>query len=148
MPLNVIPPLASLDKYKTYGWSAPLASHWRRATCAEFECDAYRFGWVSTVDLSTELGQQQAHFMTHDRSRSCRQEPLGGPLLQFIYGPGNTCFRVDEHRVPIGRPPLFTLTGAHWLARQGPARTYRSPEDWAEDFAEHQDRIATAIERG
>lgn len=146
--MPAIPPLAPLGAYKTYGWSAPLRTHWRPAKCDEVDCAAYRNGWTSTVDLATELGQRQADFMQHDRSRSCRQEKVGGTLLAFVYGPGNTCFEADSHRVPLGRPALFTLTGTHWMARQRPARIYRGPQDWVDDFAEHQDRIATEIRKG
>lgn len=134
--------------YKTYGVAMPARTHWRPASCEEADCEAYRSGWVSTFDLSTDLGQQQYHYCTHDKTRSYSEQRSGGTLVKLVYAPGNRCFR--KHQVPLGRPARFYVSGGDW--RGNPAgtatRVHQRAEDWVEDFSEHQDMITTAIERG
>jgi len=136
--------------YKTYGWSMPLRTHWRKATCEETGCDHYASGWVSTFDLGTDLGQRQYHYCTHDRTRRFTEQRVSLTLVKLIYAPGSTCFRRDEHRIPLARPGRFYVSGGDFRGnpRGIPARVHHSAADWCEDFAEHQDKLAAAIERG
>lgn len=136
--------------YKTYGLSMPLKTHWRPATCEEAGCEAYRFGWVTTLDLGTEFGQQWAARLRKDRTRSCTEQRASLTLTKFVYGPGNTCFQVSQHKVPVGRPARFYVAGGDFRGnpRGTPVRVHKRPEDWCEDFALHQQQLATAIERG
>lgn len=145
-----IEPAMPAHAYKTYGMSMPLRSHWRPATCEEVDCDDYRYGWVSTFDGATELGQRQIHYCEHDRSRTFSIQRPSLTLVKFVYPPGQRCFRAGDHRVPLERPARFYVSGGDWRGnpRGTPVRVHRTVEDWCEDFAEHQDRLATAIERG
>ena len=146
--LNRIPPRAGPGAYKTYGWSAPLATHWRVASCVVVDCEPYRNGWTSTADVGTELGQQQAHYMRHDRSRSCREEQISDRLVAFVYPPGNRCFLQGEHRAPVGRPALFSVADGDWRGNPtGNRRVHSTAEAWVEDFTEHQDRLVQARQR-
>ena len=146
--VNRVEPLMPPQAYKTYGMSMPLRTHWRPATCEETDCEAYRFGWVSTFDLGTELGQKQYHYCTHDRERRYHVQRVSLTLVKVVYGPGNRCFRSGEHRVPLERLPVFTVAPGDWRARTGQPRVHKRPEDWTEDFSVHQDRLATAVQRG
>lgn len=136
--------------YKTYGMSLPLPTHWRNATCDEVDCEAYRGGWVTTVDLSTDLGQKQADYIRHDRSRQASEQRTGLSEAKFVYGPGQRCFAADDHRVPLDRAPRFVVAGGDWRGnpRGTPVQVHRNASEWCEDFAEHQDRLATAIRKG
>ena len=145
-----IQPLMPAHAYKTYGWSMPLPTHWRPATCDEADCAAYRSGWVTTVDLSTDLGKQQAHYVEHDTTRRHSKQQVSDVLVKYVFAPGNRCFRAADHRVPLGRPARFVVAGGDWRGnpRNVPVTVHRTAEDWVEDFSEHQDRLATAIQRG
>lgn len=141
-----LPPAA----FKTYGMAMPLATHWRPATCDEVECEAYRCGWVTTVDLSTELGQRQAHYIRRDSSRHASEQQESLTLVRFTYAPGQRCFSYGEHRLPVGRPARFYVAEGDWRGnpRGLPTRAHARAEDWVDDFATHQDKLATAIQRG
>jgi hypothetical protein len=148
--LNRIPPAGPADAYKTYGWSMPVSTHWRAATCEEVGCEAYRYGWVSSFDLSTDLGQRQFEHCKADKTRSFSIQRPAPTLVKFVYTPGNRCFQAADHRLPLGRPARFYVAGGDYRGNPRGDRTvvHSRAEDWAEDFAEHQDRLATAIERG
>src|SRR5215471_12116036 len=109
-----LPPLMAPQYYKSYSIRSPLATHWRPATCEEYECDEYLFGFELIIDLSTELGQRQYHYVTHDTSRRCTEERLSLTMTRFTYLPGNQCFKFGDHRVPVGRPSLYVCTGGDW----------------------------------
>ena len=144
-----IVPQMPVQAYKTYGMSMPLASHWRPATCEEVDCEAYRAGWVTTIDLDTELGRKQYHYCTHeDRSRSYSEQRVTMTLVKLLYKPGNRCFRSGDHRLPLERPVIFSVRGGDWRAATTSVRTHVRAEDWIDDFAEHQDKLATAFQRG
>jgi hypothetical protein len=136
--------------YKTYAWSAPLRTHFRKGTCEEAGCEAYLYGWVSTFDLSTELGLKQYEFCKADKERGFSIQRTSLTIVKFVYKPGNRCFRSEEHRVPVGKPPRFLVVGGDWRGnpRGTPTQVHRSAEDWIDDFANHQDNLKTAIERG
>lgn len=148
--LNRHIPKRGPESFKTYTTVAPLSTHWRPATCEEVDCPDYLKGFVTTVDTGTELGQRQFHFLTHDKKRSYSMQNVGAGLFKFVYKPGNICMRWNEHRLPIGRPPLYLVRGGDWRGnpRRVPTVRHRTVAHWIEDFSIHQDMIATAIQRG
>lgn len=145
-----IAPALPAHAFKTYGMAMPFSTHWRPASCDEYECDAWRSGWVTTVDLSADLGQKQADFMRRDRTRRCHEQQVDMTTVKFVFGPGQTCFAAADHRVPLERPPLYVVSGGDWRGnpRGVPQRRHQRAEDWVDDFATHQDKIATAIGKG
>jgi hypothetical protein len=141
-------PLLDPRHYKSYGITAPLASHWRRATCAEYECADYVHGFVATIDTGTELGQRQFDYLTHDKERKYSMQRVSLTTFKFVYGPGNRCFKSGEHRVPIGRPPLLLVHDGDWRGNPtGNVVRHTRVENWVEDFAEHQSVLAERIRR-
>jgi hypothetical protein len=136
--------------YKTYTWQAPLRTHFRPATCEEIDCEAYIYGWVSTFDLSTDLGLKQYEHCRRDKERSFSMQRVSMNMVKFIYKPGNRCFRSKDHRAPIGKPPRFLVVGGDWRGnpRGTPTRVHRNGMEWAEDFAEHQQTLAERMSRG
>ena len=127
---------------KRYDITSPIATHTRRGTCEEARCVPYRKGFVTTVDESTVLGQMQAHYIREDRTRSRVETRDERGLTVFTFDAGTPCF--GEHRVPVDRPELYTVRSGDGAA---PFRHKRAA-DWVDDFATHQDRLATIIERG
>ncbi len=162
-------------KRVTYGIRSPFDTHTRPADCDEVDCAGWRNGWVTVVDESTALGAQQAAFIRRTCVRdsvTLRPDVLGGRrrytettdthpmqdgtgspagtvqgLTEFRFPPGQPCFR--EHRVPVGRPELYIVRdGDHRGNPTGTIRTHTRPEHWVEDFAEHQQALHDAHERG
>lgn len=148
--VNRIEPTLPAHTFKTYGMSMPLRTHWRPATCEEADCQAYRNGWASTFDTATDLGLRQYEYCKADRTRSFHMQRVELTLVKFVYKPGNRCFQSDTHRVPLGRPARFYVAGGDWRGnpRATPVQVHRGAADWVDDFANHQDKIATAIGRG
>lgn len=144
--VNRITPALPVQMYKTYQATAPLQSHFRKATCAEVECSAHLNGWKTVVDESTDLGQQQAHYIRQDSGRRYVREPINsdGPVV-YTFEPGQECFR--EHHVPLERTPLYIVKDGDWRMSTN-ARRHANAEDWIDDFATHQDQLATRLERG
>ena len=138
------------EYYKTYSARAPLRTHWRAASCSEYECDDFVHGFVLTVDIGTELGQRQAYYVRHDRSRRMHEQRLSDRIIKFVYGPGNDCFRFGEHKIPVGRPPFLLVAEGDWRGnpRGTPVRHHRNWENWVDDFASHQLQIADLFQKG
>jgi hypothetical protein len=134
--------------YKTYRISLPTATHWVEVSCEDAECPHYASGWKTLVDERTELGAKQAHYIRRDSGRSFTEErtPIGGTA--FVFRPGQPCF--TKHRVRGERPEIFLVHGGDY--RGNPLRTptlvHKRAQDWVEDFALHQDRVKTILERG
>jgi len=141
-------PIGPPQAYKTYTMRFPLKTHWRRATCEEVECEQYKFGFATTADVSTELGRKQYYYITHDKERSSSMQKIGPTISKFVFGPGQRCFASAKHRVRIERIPQTLLVPGDFRQRTGTPRIFNRPEDWVDDFANHQDRINTMRERG
>jgi hypothetical protein len=146
-PFRVQPAL-SAAAMKTYQIAAPLATHWRDATCEEAGCAAFANGWQTAVDENTDLGQRQAHYIRRDRSREHAEERHGLGVTVFTFPAGQACFR--PHKLLTGRPERFLVTGGDWRGNplRIPAREHVRPDDWVEDMAGTLDEIRTAHERG
>jgi hypothetical protein len=148
--LNRIPPEGQPTDYQTYSMLTPRRSHWRRGSCEEVDCPNLRNGWVTTVDLSTELGQRQAHHIVKESGRSFRIEPETQHLFRFVFPAGQQCF--TEHQVRNAKPARLLVSRGDWRVPAGYRRAHTREhvwvEDWVEDMAENQDRLAEAIKRG
>ena len=118
---------------RMYRISTPVATHYRPATCAEADCQAYARGWRTIVPSA----RPQAAYIRADRSRRHVEEAQEGGLVAFTFEPGQKCFAASEHRIGLDRPEFFHVGDA----------MMRAP-DWVEDFSEHLDRIRTVRERG
>lgn len=147
---NRISPNMGPENYKSYTMRAPFETHWRMATCEEYECIDFLNGFAITVDTATELGKKQHYYLTHDNERSYSLQRVTESLFKFIYKPGNPCVKRADHRVPIGRPPLLLVVGGDWRGnpRGTPTVRHTRVEDWVDDFATHQEGLATLLRRG
>lgn len=143
-PLTRITPQAGPGAYKTYQIVQPLSTHFRVATCAEVECANHQHGWRTTVDVSTELGRQQAEYIRHASGRAFTETADRLPLVTFIFTPGQQCF--GTHHEPLERDPIHIIKDGDWRDSDN-ARQVRA-DDWLDDFRTHQDRLNTRVERG
>jgi hypothetical protein len=143
-------PALPVTAMKTYRIAAPLATHWRPATCAEVECPEYLNGWISDIDEATELGQRQATFIRCDRTRAHAEERLPSGLTRFSFPAGTTPFAGPrhDHRVQNGRPERFLERDGDWRGNPTGWQRELGVDDWADSFANHQDKLAARLERG
>jgi hypothetical protein len=114
----------------------------RPATCAEVACARYLHGWVTVVPEGPQA----------DLARSLRgryqftetRQPEG--LVEFTFPAGQECWAV--HSLPWDGRERFFERGGDWRGNpRGDVREYQSG-DWVDKFANHQDKLATALERG
>jgi hypothetical protein len=138
------------EYYRTFGIASPQATHWRAATCVEVDCAAHTNGFQVTCDLRTQLGVNQARYIRDKAGRHFTHAFSDeGRVITFTFPPGQRCF--IAHQLPLGRPALFVARNGDWRGsgRLPPERRrYDRPDQWADDFATHQDRLATAAARG
>lgn len=128
---------------RTFGVRAPLATHHRKATCFEVDCEAYLNGWTTTVDTSTVLGAQQANYIRLKSGRSFTASEVGD-LVTFSFPAGQTCFR--QHQVMLEREPIFLRRQGDWRTRDLPV--IMRGEDWLDDFATNQQGLQEGIDHG
>lgn len=140
-------PVLGAEQMKTYAIVRKDGMHYRPATCAEVECPHWRDGWITRVPFHSDL----AKFIdggTHGR-RFAETTVPGTGEREFMFGPGQECFRSSTHRVPIEREPLFVVRDGDWRGNpRGTSAVTRRPDDWVDDFANHQASIADAQQKG
>ncbi len=129
------------DQYRTFQIAAPRASHYRAASCEEYGCLDWRHGWE--VHLQALTPDQRAAVEQHGGRYRHRVEDRGPGRTVWVFEAGQSCFRVADHAVPVGRPALFVVRrGDHRWSEV--TRVHQRPEDWRDDAAEHLDRIGAA----
>lgn len=151
-PFRITPSLPP-DAMKTYSIRSPLATHTRAVTCAEVECDAYRHGWATIINLDATLsngltGIDQADYI-RTAGRAFTETRVGDTLVSFTFPPGQRGFG-HQHRVRLERPELFIVRPGDWRTTPRPDEIYHHtrPGDWVDDFATHQQAIADEIAKG
>lgn len=141
-----IEPKMSAAAYKTYEIRSPLATHFRPATCAEVDCPQYLNGWrVNNEALTPDLRHAVA-----TSGRKFRLEVISASESWLVFEAGQPCFKASQHRTRLERAPLYLVRdGDHRGNPRGTkARLHQRPENWVEDFAEHQQKLADEIEKG
>lgn len=147
--LNIISLKGPPRAYKTYKIVAPLATHWRKATCAEFECEAFRIGWNTIVPADSagaqwiRSGQSGRQFT--ERQATDEHDVLLIGMTCFMFSPGQEGFAgpQHEHRISLERDPFFIVgAGDYQRGSLRNKRRHANGSDWVDDFATHQDRIA------
>lgn len=144
-PMNRIQPAMPAAAYKTYQIAAPLGTHFRPATCAEVDCPDYLHGWrVRVENLTPELLHT-----ARNCGRRYREVQVAQGETWLSFEAGQSCFRAGEHRKRLERPELFIVRGGdHRGNPLGQSREHTRPEDWVEDFAEHQQGLADTQQKG
>lgn len=134
--------------FQTFSLRRPhTEAFWRKATCEEANCQAFRYGWETRIDLSTELGQSQAAYIVKQSGRSFSQE-REDDMITFTFTPGQPCFQASEHRVAIEREPLYIVRNGTVSTAAGQVRQHTRGADWVENFQEELGKVAEDRERG
>jgi hypothetical protein len=152
--VNRAQPAGPARAYQTYAISAPKATHTKAARCADVGCSMLANGFRIPADEATDLGARQAAYLRAEclpaglpasaAVRGLRRyvETHEAGLTVFTFPPGTECFA--EHRVSLQRPELYIVRAGDWRGNPtGQVRRHTRPDLWVEDFATHQDRIAT-----
>lgn len=132
---------------KTYQIAAPQSTHRRKATCQEVECANHIHGWRTMLDLATDHGVRAYKYIREHSGRTFLVAGQQGTIITLEFCPGQQCFA--EHTVSLEREPLYVVREGDWRGnprRADPVR--RTADQWVDEFAAHQDRIATEINKG
>jgi hypothetical protein len=137
---------------KNFVIAAPLQSHWRPATCEEAGCRKWRHGFEIRLDTSDPDPRAVA------RLKYLRDGGLGKRFTEWRE-PGQTVvvFRFpagtrvpgheNEHRIRVARPEIFAVRDPRsgLYVHQGRGG---GADDWVDQFANHQDKLADAHRKG
>lgn len=141
--VNRIEPAMPVGAYQTYSITSPQDVQ-VKAACEQVGCEAWRYGWESAIDETTPLGQRQAAYIRTQSGRTFREMKRADGLTVFRFEPHQRCFA--EHRT---RPEIYLVRDGDWRGNPtGRQRQHTSPDDWVEDFGEHQQRIADQQQKG
>lgn len=144
-PMNRIQPQGRAQDYKTYQIVSPLATHWRAATCAEVECPNYQRGWRLRVE---GLPPEMLH-AAKTSGRKFTELNVTATENWLVFEAGQPCFRASEHRMLLDKQEIFIVRDGDYRGNPtGNVRKHTRPEDWQEDFAEHQDKLAQRLQQG
>ncbi|MEV3857725.1 hypothetical protein AB0J38_25795 [Streptomyces sp. NPDC050095] len=122
--------------YQTYSITSPRDTS-VVAACQQVGCVAWLRGWESAIDESTDLGKTQAAYIRQSSGRTFREMKRADGLTVFRFDSGQRCF--TEHKT---RPEVYVVRDGDWRGNPtGRTRTHARPQDWVEDFGEHQLRL-------
>lgn len=124
-------------RYKRYQILRPLSTHWSKVSCEDYECDDWRFGWVTKIDEATVIGRQQAGYIRQHRKTEFK-ESRQGALSVFTFPPGMRCFKSGDHKKFLDREPFYIVKD------RGHSRQHDNALNWVEDFGSHQNMLAKA----
>lgn len=161
-PLFRPDPAGPPQLYKTYHLARPLrfengrpgpGSHWREATCQEVDCENYRLGWTTVIDVSRRArgtipaGATQANYIRlHSKRRFTMTQ--AGDMVTFVFPPGQKCF--VPHLAPVGREPVFVMVDGDW--RGNPLRTkpvvFGGHRQFIDDMGERLQRVRDQHQKG
>lgn len=139
--LNRITPVGPSRAYQTYQIVAPPDAT-VVAACEQVGCAAWENGWDTVIDESTPLGADQARYIRTEARRTFRELRRADGLTVFRFDSRQRCFA--EHRT---RPEIYVVKDGDWRAAQN-VRRHSNADDWVDDFRNHQDELATRLERG
>lgn len=137
---------------QTYAIRAPLATHWRSATCAEVECEMYVDGWRLNASVVTDADKK----FIRESGRHWTLLDVGNGDQWLVFEPGTPCllqwgpgqpFTERHHKVQV-RPEIYLLTPGDWRMWCGRGYKFDRPDQWVDDFGTHQDRLRELEKRG
>ncbi len=122
MPRNAMHP--GLQNFRV---AMPPATHRISATCREVDCTHYLGGWMTVVAVDS----RQDIYIKNHCGRKWTVTKVGANTLEYIFEPGQTCFR--EHTRLSGRPPFY-------LHETAEGRRVHRAQDFIEHVHEETDR--------
>lgn len=144
--LNGVMPRLHPAQRKTYAILAPQDTHFRPATCAEINCEAYMKGW----QLHKEILSPELLHTVETSGRSYREVHVREGETWMVFAPGQPCFAAAAHRLRLDKPELFVVRGGDFRGNPLNVRTtvHSGADPWVDDFATHQDKLADEGKKG
>ena len=121
-----------------YRAANPLDTNWYEIGCREAECDAYVYGWATTVPTMGDL----ADWIRYKSDRRFREEVSAGGLSRFVFPPGQEGFHKAPHRRQNNRPSVFGIQQGHMAAVRV------SADEWVDRMQEDNFQAARERRRG
>ena len=135
----------SPNAYESYEVKVPLATHWRRATCAEIDCPDYLSGWQVRVE---HVPPALLH-MARTSGRKFVPLHVRDGETYLVFEAGQPCFQVSTHRKRLERGEIFVVRRGDGRGNPTGDRTVMSgPTPWVDRFGENQEKLAARIQRG
>lgn len=134
--------ITNMDEQKVFN-DAGTPNLFEPKFCPERHCGHWAHGWVTALDVSTELGQKQARYIIDQSGRHWKAQQ-DGSKVQFFFLPGQQCF--TDHRIPLEREPLFTFKHSHLVTAE--RATVINGREWLDRFGQNQLNLKETIERG
>lgn len=130
--------------FQTFGAVRPLATHWRKATCAEADCEPYRDGWWTIVPADSP--QLKIVFEAINGADGFRRNGVEKPsedpgMRSFWFEPGTPCFKASEHKVPLERPEVFYRRDGDLVRNAGGLYRFDRHDQWQEEWNDRTDRL-------
>ena len=116
-----------------YSIKAPVATHWRGATCEEVSCKKNIMGWETHCNIGTDLGKNQVAYIRAGKSgrRYTERTDVEGVVI-FSFESGQQCFTTHTKKI---------LEMGHLLVKEsGGQRQVLEPDRWMWEFNESMER--------
>src|SRR5713101_9492084 len=138
-PIMRAPTKAPIQGMITFQIRAPIMTHFRPATCEEYGCLNYRFGWETIVPADSA----QAFYIDHEKSRKWSKTVVGAGLVRYEFPPGQTCFESTQygHKVPLERPAIFRMRDGDWRGNPTGRITTVPSQSWVDAFGENMEQV-------
>lgn len=123
---------------------------WRKATCAQVQCDHFLRGWRSVVDESTEEGRGQAMYIRRNSGRGFTETRDEAGMTVFTFHPGQMCFTASQHRVrDFDVPELHIARDGDWRGNPtGRVIRHSGPDPWFDHMATAVDKVLAQRNKG
>lgn len=130
-----------MEAYQT--WSVKSRPDKRvKTVCEKVGCAAWRSGWESVIDESTDLGRSQAAFIRSSR-RTFKEQKTAMGLTVFRFESGQRCFA--DHQT---MPEKYLVRGGDYRASVGELRVHTRAADWVEHVQQHMGRLLDERNKG
>ncbi|MFD5709480.1 hypothetical protein ACFWHW_03645 [Streptomyces pharetrae] len=115
-----------------------------KTVCEKVGCAAWRLGWESVIDETTDLGRAQAQYIRTQSGRTFREQKTATGQTVFRFESGQRCFA--EHQT---RPELYLVRdGDHRGNPTGQKRQHANAADWVDHMQEELGRFNEDRRRG
>jgi hypothetical protein len=137
-PLIRPEPGLPVDAMQTHHILAPVSTHWRKATCEEVGCLAYRNGWVLPLDGLDDGDIWQAR----NAGRAYTQQTNEDGKVFLHFEAGQPCFRASTHQTRVDRPELFVVRNGDWRGTDTtPPIRFSGADAWRDHLGTHLDKF-------
>lgn len=138
-----IEPDGPAEAYRTYRIASRRAER-RVVSCREFGCERYERGWMTRLDVGTDAGARVAAWVRDSSGRRFTMTQVGTEVT-FLFPPGQQCFEPHWYA-----PALYVVQGGDWRGnpRGVSPQIFANVQDWANSFAENQQKVIERVNRG